>query len=465
MIEREKIKRLVKEIVEENKLQDCFNPIIEEFFFRVADQLDWDDEKLNVAISRYKKVVDIKFVNMYERESLLIKYKKQGARTEYEYGKRRTTIYFDVDDLKSILEFDKEKIENFINNAMHEQGHSIQVQEKGNKVNFGFCEHKIINKFGRYMWDSRDRMINEFAEVVNADRLQNVNIKKYEYFGYENIQTAAKIVLSSLGMSELELANLQFEPNAREEYEKLIANKLGSIPSEIYRDSFGEILDAIYNFSLDKKQRENLILQIDSLQILSKELFEKRFNDIIINSSNIVKDLARLSINQKEKDFELKRLFNEFNIKETELKINNGRNIYNMLSELGYDDRYLDELYYAELDELLETPNENDKQKHYDNEELIERLYQSFLKYPIKKVPLKDVPGVILSKIIGKVKRITFKQKKMLPEPNLINYNIHKDFVNRISNLEDYKEDEKIEQEDYIMKFEEEKDNNDENYR
>lgn len=37
---------------------------------------------------------------------------------------------FDVDDLEGILEFDKEKIENFINTAMHEQGHAIQYQKK-----------------------------------------------------------------------------------------------------------------------------------------------------------------------------------------------------------------------------------------------------------------------------------------------------------------------------------------------
>ena len=88
MVEKEKIKKLVKEVVDKNKLQSCFIPIIEEFFFRVADQLNWNDEEL------------------------------------------KNSMRFDVDDLEGILEFDKDKIENFINTAMHEQGHAIQYQKK-----------------------------------------------------------------------------------------------------------------------------------------------------------------------------------------------------------------------------------------------------------------------------------------------------------------------------------------------
>lgn len=53
MVEREKIKKQVKEVVDKNKLQSCFIPIIEEFFFRVADQLDCNDEELKNAIKRY----------------------------------------------------------------------------------------------------------------------------------------------------------------------------------------------------------------------------------------------------------------------------------------------------------------------------------------------------------------------------------------------------------------------------
>lgn len=106
------------------------------------------------------------------------------------------------------------------------------------------------------------------------------------------------------------------------------------------------------------------------------------------------------------------------------------------------------------MTELLEMAEQEDKQKHYNNEELIEKLYQSFLRYPIRKVPPKERTGVILSKIIGKIKRRDFfGKRKLLPEPNIISCNKHTDFVNRISDLERYKENETIEQEDYRVAF------------
>lgn len=467
MIEREKIDILVKKMVDKNKLQKCFIPIIEEFFFRVADQLEWKDEELNNAISRYEKVVNIKFVNMFERVSLFKKYKKHEARTIYNYNTKKILVYFDMEYLKSILEFDKEKIEKFINHTMHEQGHVIQIEEKENKFNFGFEEIKEVKEIGGNEYTFKDCIIDEFVEVINAARLQNGNIERDKYYGYEEIQTAGKIILNSFGISKLELANLQFEPNSREAYESLIANKLRSVPSEIYRDSFGKILDAIYNFSNDENQRDNLILQIDSLQILSKKIFEDRFNDIMINSNNTLRDLARLSIDQEEKSNELMILFDEFDIKDSELQINDGRDIHTMLSEQGYNDEYLEEFYNIECEEKIRNQEQTNKQneKYYDNEELIEKLYQSFFKYPIREVPLKDRAGVILSKIIGKIKRKTLEQNNLLPESNIYNYNRHTKFVNRISNLEEYKESEVKGQENNRIEFQEERDNSNENSR
>lgn len=157
----------------------------------------------------------------------------------------------------------------------------------------------------------------------------------------------------------------------------------------MYRDSFGKFLDAIYNFSIDtiydqeedififsnnEKQRQNFILQIDSLQTLSKDLFEKRLYDIIRNYDNTLKDLAKLSIEQGNANCELALLFDEFNIESSELKVNESKDIHTMLLELGYDDKYLEELCDIECDELIKMQNQKDKQKNYDNEELIERL-------------------------------------------------------------------------------------------
>lgn len=466
MVKREEIKNIVKEVADKNKLRRCFIPIIEEFFIRGADQLKWNKEELGDAIIRFEKVVNIKFADMYERRHIIKKYKEQSAFTSYRLKKQKISVFFDIDYLKGILEFDKEKIEEFINTAMHEFGHSIQCQKEKNKVNSGFREDRIINKYGINRVSTRDCMINELAEVINATRLENGNIENDKYLGYEEIQTAGKIILNSFGISELELADLQFQPKAREEYEKLIANKLDGIPSELYRNSFGEILDAIYKFSTDENQRDNLILQIDSLQNLSKELIEKRFNNIMINSDNTLKNFARLCIGQQEKEKALKKLFYQFNIKDSELKINSNRNPYIMLFELGYELKEIEKFHEIESEEKRKIQDQKNKQNknHYDNEELIEKLYQSFLKYPIRKVPLKYKPGVILSKNNGKKKRRALKQEKLLPEPN-INCDRHAEFVNKISDLEEYKENDIIEQDDWIIEVKEERNNSNESSR
>ena len=86
-------------------------------------------------------------------------------------------------------------------------------------------------------------------------------------------------------------------------------------------------------------------------------------------------------------------------------------------------------------------------------------------KYPIRKVPLKDIPGVILSKINGKKKRRALRQEKLLTESNIINCDRHADFVNKISDLEEYKENNIIEQDNWITEVEEERDNSDESSR
>ena len=73
--------------------------------------------------------------------------------------------------------------------------------------------------------------------------------------------------------------------------------------------------------------------------------------------------MAKLSIEQGHAESELALLFDEFNIESSELKINESKDIHTMLSALGYDDKYLEELYDIECDELIKMQNQKDKQK------------------------------------------------------------------------------------------------------
>lgn len=322
MIEREKITIAVRNVVEKNKLEKCFLPIIEEFFFRVADQCKWEEHDFKTAINEFGKVINITFSNMP---------KNIGAHTDYRCN-NTISIHFNVNKLKRILKFDKCEIENFIKTAMHELGHAIQFKRKDSYITknlyyllySGFRVSKINCKNQNFI-STTSTMINEFAETINANRLQNGHIEDTKKRGYPEIQNAGKVVVSSLGITELELADLQYK--SREEYEKFIACRLGLNSTKMYIDSFEEILDSIENFSGNMEQRRNFISQIESLQTLSKKIFEERFENITENSNDILGDLAKLSIDKENKDNALRMMFDEFNVKHSELKIDE-RNQY-----------------------------------------------------------------------------------------------------------------------------------------
>ena len=89
------------------------------------------------------------------------------------------------------------------------------------------------------------------------------------------------------------------------------------------------------------------------------------------------------------------------------------------------------------------------EEKEYNNEELESRICESFLQYPIKKVPFKDRPGVLLSKMIGRVKRMFLnKNAELLLEENFSNDSKHTRFVNEIADLKGYRNHIAMEQED-----------------
>lgn len=127
----------------------------------------------------------------------------------------------------------------------------------------------------------------------------------------------------------------------------------------------------------------------------------------------------------------------------------NGKDIHDELLSQGYSDDFIKELYEREIDERLILQEQQNKQakKVYNNEALENTIYESFLKYPIRKVPFKDRPSVLLSKMIGIVKRKYLNRNtKLLPEPTSSSYEEHVHFVSEIANLEAYKGNEIIAQ-------------------
>lgn len=257
--------------------------------------------------------------------------------------------------------------------------------------------------------------------------------------GYERIQNAGKVMLSSLGITEMEFSNLQMDlqRNGRENWENFVANKLRNIPSKMYRNGFEEALDCIWNSGNKKKQRKNLIAQIDSLQRLSKKLFEERFENINPNSEDGLRDLARLRIDEGDRNQALMSLFDEFHINLSELQIDDSESIDTKLSEQGYRDNFFLKLYNIEVEERLKR-QEEESRKVYDNKEFIENIYQSFLKYPVKNIPFKDRIGVRFSKLIGIIKRKSLNKNIEFLEEGKTHTNSHSEFVSEMADLGQY---------------------------
>lgn len=121
----------------------------------------------------------------------------------------------------------------------------------------------------------------------------------------------------------------------------------------------------------------------------------------------------------------------------------NGNDIHDELLSRGYSDNFIEQLYEREIDERLALKQQEDKQneKVYNNEALEEQIYQSLLHYPIRRVPIKDRPGVLLGKVIGIVKRgLLNRNTKLLSAKNYSEHNEHEEFVYRIADLSLYNE-------------------------
>lgn len=162
-----------------------------------------------------------------------------------------------------------------------------------------------------------------------------------------------------------------------------------------------------------------------------------RLEAITYSSKNILEDLAKLSIEQGNKDSALMQIFDEFNIEPEELKMDMGTDIYTMFGNVGFDDEFLMKLHNEKDGQRIKDEQEREKQskKVYDNSGLIERMYQSFLRYPLIMVPIKDLPRVIISKLLGRIKRKNMNAK-LLPVGENNSRQEHRNFASEIANFE-----------------------------
>ncbi len=443
MIDRDKISISVKKVVEKNRLEKAFLPIIEEFFFRAADQYNWNNYDLEVAIYRFEKVFNIKFKNFEKKLN-------EGDHTDIDGD--NISIFLNMEFLIGILKFKKTKINDFIETFMHELGHVIQskwtygyiYRKKEDSFRSGFFKAYIKSEENsKDIFYEKGRMVNEYAEIINAFRLKNGYISSNKYKYYKPIQSAGKIMLSSLGINEMKFSNLQLKgEEADEEFVKTILGKtMDRLTVSLYIRGFEETLDHIGRICLDKRnRRKDLILLVEDLQSFSNRFFKYRLEGINLKDKSCFTYLSNIIIDKIERDKALKEMFYEFNITNDELKIDKGIDIYDKLLEQGQDKEFLSELKEKVIEEQLKIKEETSKQneKKYDNEELIEKIYQSFLRYPTKNLKVKQKVRLFLVKKIGWIKRTYLNKPDKLLIEGISYKDAHTNFASKVSNLEEY---------------------------
>ena len=394
---RKDVIKNVKEILDNNpQIDKCFYPIIQEFFIRLVDQIDLERDKLDIYIDRYKKLKRMKF-------------NKIGGYGYYRYkdidGEERldgrSEIIYSIDYLKYILLGNKEKIEEFINTAFHEQGHCIQSFRDNEGFFYSGLESAEVSIYAKKR-EKQGIMINELAEIINSHRLTNGNLNEGIYHGYKNMQPLEKVFCSSLGITEEELGNLQMY--GRDVYESVIEKKIGKEHKE-YITAFEKALDVIYLAT-----ENNLLIQIENINNISNELLKIRLENLKDNFE--IKQLASIIIDKEKRDtyfltfvkkyitiYELPMIIKDDIKKDI---INMTDMIENIIKEKRINVVQLQkEIYKLKKEE----EKRNSKAKVYDNSELQELLISSMQNYDCSKFPLAIRIQLALCKKLGNIKR------------------------------------------------------------
>lgn len=333
-MQKEDIIFKVNEMMTSNKqLDKAFQPLIEEFFIRLVKNFNFDETQLDTKIKRLSKTENIGFAKLEEYV--------QGINSqdfEMDFNNKivslHNSIYFSIENLKDILNYniDYYLIEHFF----HELGHACQLKIENSSIKNGLQTTDLLNN------ETTGIMTNEIAEVLNS---------RYLRYGYNRDTTVSysfmvDIVNSfyrSLGFSTKEIANLQWQENAREQFENTIKERVGE-DYKGYIDATEKKLDAIYYITKklrtinDKKEKDNLQknlqTQIRGFNILTNCIIQKR----AINSRGDLYSLLQIDLDKEYRNILLERTLKstfEKNIQENSININEGYNRKILENQIG----------------------------------------------------------------------------------------------------------------------------------
>lgn len=441
-MERKEVIESISQILAKKEIHQVFHPIIKEFFVRAAQQYSWQEEELQRALESFDYLESIRFDEIKTSEDALneiiiygtgeTEVNEEGESAEYCKLFAKNDIIIKTIYLNKILEQDIDEIEKFINNIMHELGHAIKIRIGLNKrIEVGLCFTTEQD------YTSHSVIMNEFAEIISAEKLQKGNLKAERYDYYTYIQNAARAVIYALGLTEEDIFSLQWEGRAA--YENAIAVKLEGIPSNVYIASLEMMLDTIFS-DYNKGDKSNVVLQVKVLNEVINKLFQERF--LVIKEKMNISQLAELSIHQKRCNIALPKMLQELEL-EDDVEIKLGQEIDSLLEE----DRTITnitELKQMILEEENRILQREEKRKErewivYDNTQLRESVYNSLSKYPIRLLPKSKRLGMIKSKIIGWSKNVFGVKRKvkspMQEEKEESYVSKHSQFAKRMADL------------------------------
>lgn len=448
MTREEVISKVQKMLNKNSQIDSVFTPIIEEFFVRLEEQYNFNEQELDERINKYNK---LKSINFYEGEGVnnLFMFRKEVGQFEvfcrYDDIARRIKISdekinIDIVFLKALLLRDKNKIENFINTSFHEQGHFIQFISDNMSATIGFNRIEFKPRIDCIEYLECGIMVNEIAEVINAELLTKGNLKEnVVYTGYGIMQPISKVVFYSLGMTDKKIAELQMKGNGREDYEKYIEKKIGD-DYKIPLVSMENALDTIdatsckmmnKNFIIGKKLKQNMLAQFKTINTVSNEMIKRRIEKLGENPN--ITELAQIAIDKEKRDKSMLDALKQFKFLlpigfKIDIESNIIENIVGKQVDINQLQNEIDKVQLKERTERESTIN-------YDNCELINRMMQLVQNYDLSKLSLKNRIELTMCKHLGNIKRmITEPRGKQLPEKSFETMQEQrKKFINRIN--------------------------------
>lgn len=429
------------------QIDTVFKPIIEEFFVRLSEQFNFSEQELDERINKYNELKSMSFYKGEEIKKGFIVNKYAGCFTfsvNYSDTDRRIKISnkrinLDVDYLKYVLLGNKVEIEDFIESVFHEQGHFIQFISQDMYHNNGLNKTYFIKAFDHISLRNQGKITNEFAEVINARILSKGNLNQKNYNGYQNVQSIARTIFSSLGISDKKLGELQMKGTGRQAYEEYIEQKVG----KDYRESLlamENALDTIYaingemlntNLFTSRELKRNMAMQFETINTLSNEMIKRRI--AALGETPNVADSAKIIIDKRIRDKNLSKALKQFKFElPIGFNINIESNIIESILAKNIDENQLQK----EIEKLQAQENaQKSIAIKYDNNELINKIMLIAQSYDISKFPLKDRIELTICKNIGNLRRIFMKPRvKLLPEKTFTTIQEQrKNFVSRIN--------------------------------